>query len=144
MSFGATKMPGCGPGIFDIHPKRNPAPSGAAFFYPRASRCPEGLPEEDLWTLSRRLRLRGRPISGQDTVGTGRSMLLPFRDLIRIPANVLSTIFPHRPLKALFIILSGKPIIRSPMHAHSHHTIQSFPCQDSEILASKNHRHHGQ
>lgn len=30
------------------------------------------------------------------------------------------------------------------MHAHSHHTIQSFPCPDSEILASKNHRHHGQ
>ena len=45
--------------FFDIRPKRNPAPSGAAFFYPRASRCPEGRPGEDPRTPSRRLRLRG-------------------------------------------------------------------------------------
>ena len=69
MSRGATKMPGCGPGIFDIRPKRNPAPSGAAFFYPRASRCPQGLPGEDPLPLRIYFRTRpiGKPISGQNT-----------------------------------------------------------------------------
>ena len=35
MSFGATKMHRRWRCIFDLRPKRNPAPSGAAFFYPR-------------------------------------------------------------------------------------------------------------
>ena len=46
--------------------------------------------------------------------GMGSPMLLFLRNLIRIPGNVSSTIFPHRPLKPLFIIIPVKPIIDSP------------------------------
>ena len=41
-------------------------------------------------------------------------MLLPFRDLIRIPANVSSAIFSHRPIEAPFVITQVEPVINPP------------------------------